>query len=334
MPLILDRQNVLDIYSEAAERKWVLPTFNAENLTTIEAILQAVNDYGQTIGIDNLPIIIGITNNYTHRPQALYYTHTRKWDVGLRLFLTNLKVLTSSESPLGNLRVMIHLDHIQWDEDRELLDWDMRQFSSIMYDASTLPFEENIQKTTAFVEKNRDIILIEGACDEISQSTGAAHNDLTTPDIAEKYYHKTEVDIIVANLGTEHRSTASTLQYDSELARQITARIGPRLCLHGTSSIPVEQMTLLFDDGIRKVNIWTALERDSSPELLQEMLENAAKIVGSEKAKELHLVGLLGKKSDYKSALSINFYTTSYRQEIVFQRMKDIITKYLSIWYV
>lgn len=334
MPLILDRQHVLDVYSEAAERKWVLPTFNAENLTTIEAILQAVNDYGQTIGIENLPIIIGITNNYIHRPQAIYYTHTRKWDVGFRLFLADLKVLTSSESPLGNLRVMIHLDHIQWDEDKELLDWDMRQFSSIMYDASTLSFEENIQKTAAFVEKNRDIILIEGACDKISEATGAAYNDLTTPDIAEKYYRGTGVDIIVANLGTEHRSITSTLHYNSELAREITARIGPCLCLHGTSSIPVGQMTLLFDDGIRKVNIWTTLERDSSPELFQEMLENAAKILGPEKAKELHLVGLLGMKSDCKSALSINFYTTSYRQEIVFRQMKNIITSYLGIWYV
>ena len=83
MPLILDRKQVLDVYAEAANRKWVLPNFNAENLTTVEAILQATYEYGKTIGKHDLPIIIGITNKYSQRSQSSYYTHTRKWKVGL-----------------------------------------------------------------------------------------------------------------------------------------------------------------------------------------------------------------------------------------------------------
>jgi len=42
---------------------------------------------------------------------------------------------------------MVHLDHIQFDDDKELLTWDMDQFSSIMFDASKLPFKENMQLT-------------------------------------------------------------------------------------------------------------------------------------------------------------------------------------------
>jgi len=333
MPLVLERNHVLDIYAEAAERKWVLPTFNSENLTCSEAILSAVKEYGQSIGITDLPIIIGITNKYRQRPQSVYYTHTRQWDVGLRLFLADLKVLTSYDSPFANLKVMIHLDHIQWDEDKELLEWGMQQFSSIMHDASTLPFDQNIQKTASFVEKHSNIILIEGACDEISEATKTVSTDLTKPDMAEKYYRETGVDIIVANLGTEHRSTAATLQYHGELAREITERIGPCLCLHGTSSVPTPQMTYLFDDGIRKVNIWTTLERDSSPALFKEMIKNAAKIVGSERAKKLLIEELIGNKADCNSTPSVNYYTTTYRQQIVFQRMKEIVTEYLRIWY-
>ena len=87
MPLIWERNYVLDVYAEAAERKWVLPTFNVENLTTTEAILEAVNEYGQSIGVKDLPIIIGITNKYRHRPQSVYYTQTRLWNLGLQLFL-------------------------------------------------------------------------------------------------------------------------------------------------------------------------------------------------------------------------------------------------------
>jgi fructose/tagatose bisphosphate aldolase len=335
MPLITDHNKVLEVFHEAGERKWVLPSFNAENLTTVEAILEAVNDYGRVVGINNLPIIIGITNNYSHRPQSVYYTQTRRWEIGLRLFLSDLQVLTSPNSPYSKLRVMIHLDHIQWDEDKELLKWDMNQFSSIMYDASNLPLEENIQKTSAFVEKYADKIVIEGACDEIVKVRSQEKNDgFTTPEMAERYYRETGVDIIVANLGTEHRATVSNLQYQSKLAREIKKRIGPHLCLHGATSLSPKKIKNLYDDGICKVNVWTVLERDSSPALFHDMLQNAAKIVGSEKAKELLYEELLGKQADYNSAPFLDYFTTTYRQGIIFQRMKKIITKYLVSWYV
>lgn len=334
MPLILDREEVLDMYAFAREKKWVLPTFNTENLTTTEAILSAVSDYGKEIGIENLPITVGITNTYKDRPQSVYYSHTRNWEIGMRLFLKDLEVLTSPESPFGNLNVMIHLDHIIWDEDLELLDWDMRQFSSIMYDASTLPFEVNIKKTAQFVEKNKDVLLIEGACDEISKAeTSGNADDLTTPEMAEIYISGTGVDIIVPNLGTEHRAKASTLKYQGNLAREISKKTGPYLCLHGTSSVSQNELMSLFDDGICKVNLWTALERDSTYALFLNMVKNASKLIGPVKTKEMVGKGFLGLIADGKSAPSLDFYTTTYRQDLIFHRMKEIIKQYVSIWY-
>ncbi|HPM19350.1 MAG TPA: hypothetical protein PK288_10255, partial [Bacteroidales bacterium] len=64
MPLILDRNHVLDVYAEAAGRKWVIPAFNAENLTTTEAILSAAMEYGAGTGQPDIPVTIGITNLY------------------------------------------------------------------------------------------------------------------------------------------------------------------------------------------------------------------------------------------------------------------------------
>jgi fructose-bisphosphate aldolase class II len=334
MSLILDRSHVLEIYSEARERRWVLPSFNAENLNTLEAILEAVYKHGQTIGINNLPIIIGITNNYASRPQSVFYTNTKKWNIGLMLFLKNLEVLASQDSLYRNLRLMIHLDHIQWDSDDELLKWNMGQFSSIMYDASTLPFEKNIESTAAFVENNKNKILIEGACDEIIKVSNDSIGHLTTSDQAEKYYIETGVDIIVANLGTEHRASASSLKYEGKLTREISKRIGPHICLHGASSVAEEQISHFFEDGICKVNIWTALERDSSPVLFQKMIENAAKIIKPEKAKEMQESGLLGKNADVKSEHSIKFYTSKYRSEIIYLQMQKIVKNYLNLLYV
>ena len=39
MPLVLERNQVLDQYAQAGQKKWVIPTFCTENLTTTEAIL-------------------------------------------------------------------------------------------------------------------------------------------------------------------------------------------------------------------------------------------------------------------------------------------------------
>jgi len=278
MPLVIDREEVLEIYSEAAQRKWVIPCICTENLTTTEAILGAVKDYGEKIAVHNLPVTIAITNCYLHRSQSVNYTHTRNWEVGLRLFLEDLKVLTSSYSPYKDLRVMLHLDHIQHDIDSDLLAWDMKQFSSIMFDASTLPFDQNISATRKFVEQQSKNIVIEGVCDDIIDS-GTGGNELTTPDNAEKFMKQTGCDFIVANLGTEHRASAAELKYHGDLARQIKAKIGSKIVLHGASSVGTDQITKLFDDGVCKVNIWTILERDSSTELFEQMLHNISKIL-------------------------------------------------------
>ncbi len=332
MPLITDRKHVLDIYAEAEANKWVLPTFNSENLTTCEAILQAVYDFGQVRGIPDLPIIIGITCRYPARPQSVYYSHSRNWELGLRLFMADLQVLTAIESPYANLRVMVHLDHVQWDLDQELLNWNMGQFSSIMYDASTLPIEENINRTSQFMEEQGKIVFIEGACDEIGHGSSSSE-DTNSATMAEEYYKQTGVDLIVANLGTEHRAAESKLDYNRNLAREITRRIGPRLCLHGSSSVAPDNLVQLFDDGVRKVNLWTALERDSTQVLFKQMLQNASKMIGPEQVQDLIADNLLGESAERKTGPSPEYFTTTYRQQTIFKTMQEIVTRYLDLWY-
>lgn len=334
MPLILERNAVLDVHAKAAEKKWVIPTICTENLTSTEAILSAVLEYSKIINQSDIPITIAITNQYSHRSQSVNFTHTRQWDIGLKLFLKELEVLTGEGSPFANLSVMVHLDHTQWNKDETLLQWDMQQFSSIMYDASNLPFDENIKRTAEFVEKNGKKIVVEGACDEIVDATGVEEGTLTTPDSAVKYLNQTNADFIVANLGTEHRANAADLKYQKELAQKISKLTGPRLVLHGTSSVGLDQIKGLFNDGIAKVNIWTTLERDSSPVLFNAMVKNAAKVVGYRRTEELINAGYLGQNVDKTSKPSLTHYTTTYRQEIVFNKIKEIVLRYLQMWYI
>lgn len=327
MPLITNRESVLGVYEAAAEKGWVIPTFCSENLTSTEAVLTAVKDHSERIGCSNLPITHAITNLYPHRSQSANYTHTRRWDIGMKLFLADIRALTEPGSPFEAIDVMIHLDHIQPDLDKELLGWDMAQFSSIMFDASGLPFDENIALTAQFVEKHGSEIVIEGACDETESC------ELTTPENAARYVAETRADFIVANLGTEHRASAAELKYHGELARRIKEHIGAKIVLHGCSSVSNDQIGGLFEDGVCKVNIWTALERDSSPSLLGEMVKYSGKVAGSGVASRLLAEGYLGEKSKSAEKADLGYYTTLYRQGIVFEEMRRIVGEYLELWY-
>ena len=61
---------------------------------------------------------------------------------------------------------------------------------------------------------------------------------------------------------------------------------------------------------------------------------NAAKVAGPETVKKLISEQLLGEKADHVSSSSLDYYTTTYRREIIFHEMKNIIANYLSTWYV
>lgn len=333
MALVTDRKQVLDIYSEAEGNGWVLPCFCTENPTTTEAILAAAKEYGQVKGIPNLPVIIAITCRYDHRPQSVFYTHSRRWDTGLKMFLGDLRILTDKGAPYEDLRVMVHLDHIQFDDDEELLTWDMNAFSSIMFDASKLPFEKNIELTGQFVKEKGASIVVEGACDEIVDASGNEKSELTTDEKAYEYFAGTGVDLIVANLGTEHRASSMDLKYYGDYARKIKKRVGNKIVLHGASSVLPEQIGGLFGDGVCKVNIWAALERDSSPALFRNMVENASKVAGGKIVEEMKNEGLLGNRISAGTKASLDFFTTTYRQGLIYEEMKKIVKGYLQLWY-
>lgn len=330
MAIITGRKNVLAVYEKAAQRGWVIPCICSENLTTTEAILTAASEFAKDKGYDSVPVILAITNQYDHRSQSVFYTNTRRWDIGLKLFRASIDILADV---FPNVDILIHLDHAQYDTDAQLLESDLSMYSSVMYDASALPMEENIKKTRAYVQRKGNEILIEGACDEIVDATGEARCEITDADKCARYMQETGVDVVVANLGTEHRASGQDLHYYADAAQAIKAKIGPRICLHGTSSVSNDQIKKLFDDGICKVNIWTALERDSSPALTEFMVKNAAKCGGPKLEEKLIAEGYLTESSKTGHKTSLQHFTTTARQEIVFEQMKKIVRGYLDLWY-
>ena len=186
------------------------------------------------------------------------------------------------------------LDHGQFNSDETLLEDFLDDFSCVMFDCSTLPFDENIRRTAAYVERHGDHVTIEGAVDEITSAGGIPRDELCTVERAQQFVRETGVDLIVPNVGTEHRSTLEKAKYHGGLARAISQAVGKILCLHGTSSLGVHDIDRIKDDGIIKVNIWTRLERIGGQAVARHTLKDLGNILDAGEITELVREGLLG----------------------------------------
>lgn len=260
MPIVTDYNEVKDIYRDAAERRVSLPVFCAEDRETLEAILAAGLRAGQSVGRADVPVIPAWTGRYPPRGQMRLISVCGDPVLGVRLMLSDLDAFMGPTSPYRRLKVLPHLDHaFPWLDGDIMRDF-AELFASIMCDASEKPFEENVRLTAEYVSQVQGRVLVEGAVDELYEAgSGMVKNEMTTPEQAERFLRATGVDVLVPNVGTEHRAAVGKVQYCSDRARAISAKIGRILCLHGTSSVKADDLSRLADDGFVKVNVYTAL---------------------------------------------------------------------------
>lgn len=341
MPLVNDYRQVKEIYEQAAELRIALPAFCAEDRETLEAILAAAYELGCEIGIDSLPIVPAWTSRYPGRGQMKLVTASGEPRLGVNLMLSDIKAFMGDSSPYRNLLVMPHLDHAFPWLDGDILDDFADDFASVMYDASEKPFDENIKLTAGYVEKVKGRVLIEGAVDEIFESGGKGEkNQPTTPEQAKKFLAETGVDIIVPNVGTEHRSTVDKARYLSGTARQISAEVGKILCLHGTSSVDPGELHKLPGDGFVKINIYTILAVSGGQSLAKQVIENLGNVFDEKTLAEMVEKGILGKSvlsPDYANTQQVikpklDYVTNPKRRDAWFKTVKNRCKDFMEIF--
>lgn len=156
--------------------------------------------------------------------------------------------------------VAVHLDHgLTFETVDKALDLG---FTSVMLDASTLPFEENIAKVKTVVEKAQkygatveaELGLVGGSED------GSCDHGIrcTDPDDAVVYARETGIDALAVAIGNAHGNypVAPTLAFD--VLEKIHEKVDIPLVLHGGSGITDKYFQRAISLGIRKVNIATA----------------------------------------------------------------------------
>lgn len=156
--------------------------------------------------------------------------------------------------------VAVHLDHgLTLETVQQALELG---FTSVMLDASTLPFAENREKTRRVVELAKaygatveaELGLVGGSED------GSSDHGIrcTDPDDAKIFAETTGIDALAVAIGNAHGNypVAPTLAFD--VLEQIQQKVAVPLVLHGGSGITDRDFQRAISLGVRKVNIATA----------------------------------------------------------------------------
>lgn len=341
MGLTLDYTHVKEVYARAAELGVAIPTFCAEDRETMEAILAAAYELGQEIGVPDLPVAPAWTCRYPGRKQMTLVTQCGDPYLGMEMMHSDLRLFAGEHSPYRHLTILPHLDHAFPWYDMDVLIKYADKFASVMCDASERPFDENIEITAKYVERVKGKVVVEGGVDEVFEATGDKHkNEPTTVGQAKRFLLETGVDIIVPNVGTEHRATADKVKYNSKRAREISKKVGKIMCLHGTSSVPKEDLSTLPQDGFVKINIFTILAVKGGQSVADVVLHNLGNIFTYDQLEKYVSEGLLSEnvlKPDYAQAFDglkprLNYAANPIRRGAWFTIVKDICKDYMRVF--
>ena len=158
----------------------------------------------------------------------------------------------------SSVPVVAHLDHgYTIEECKEALE---AGFTSLMFDGSRKPLNQNIDETAAIAEMAHDAgISCEGEIGFVGYS-GGEKSAGTDPVEAQQFAYETGIDAMAISVGNVHLQQEKEGGLDQERARAIEATTTVPLVIHGGSGVPIAQRTeLARESRICKFNIGTEL---------------------------------------------------------------------------
>ena len=236
MPLV----HMGDMLHHAYDNRYAVGAFDVVSLDFITGVIAAAE-------AQQAPVIISLAES-----------HFEYFDFELLM----AAVVRAAERT--TVPVAIHLDH------GESLESAVRAVNlgatGVMVDASSLPLDDNIARTRAVVDMARGCgIPIEG---ELGYVPGVEGEDAerhpgdvvyTTVEEAQRYRDETGVDFLAVSIGTVHGRMQGEPQLDFERLADINQALGIPLVIHGGTGLSVEQFRRLIDNGVTKINYYTAL---------------------------------------------------------------------------
>ncbi|MCN9240364.1 class II fructose-bisphosphate aldolase family protein [Streptomyces sp. RY43-2] len=231
-----------ELVAAAAAARGAVAAFNVITLEHIEAVIAGAERV-------DAPVVLQVSEN------AVKFRHGR---------VLPLARAAAEAAERAAVPVALHLDHVR---DDDLLRQAARAgFSSVMYDAARLPYQENLAATRAATDwAHAQGLWIEAELGRIGGKNGEAPPDphapgaRTDPGEAAAFVADSGVDALAVAIGSTHAMTTRTAALDHGLLKRLSATLDVPLVLHGSSGLPDEELTGAVAGGIAKVNIGTAL---------------------------------------------------------------------------
>jgi len=174
-----------------------------------------------------------------------------------------LKAMFDATVAPAPVPVSLHLDHCP---ERDVISSCLAAgWNSVLFDASSLPVEENQRQTVEVVAEARgyganvegEIEGITGVEDGVGSDTESRRQSL---EIATRFVETTGVDVFAPAIGNAHGIYHSAPDLDYQRITDLVAATGIPMALHGGSGLTREQFQDLIGRGCAKVNISTALK--------------------------------------------------------------------------
>ncbi|MFC9288070.1 ketose-bisphosphate aldolase [Streptomyces sp. NPDC057052] len=232
------------LVTRARAARAAVAAFNIVTLEHVEAVITGAERAGT-------PVVLQVSEN------------TVRFRLGCLLPLARAAVAAAERATVP---VALHLDHIRTEALlREAAD---AGFSSVMYDASQLPYDGNLAATRAAADlAHARGLWIEAELGEIGGKDGKAARDAhapgarTDPAEARAFVADAQVDALAVAVGSVHAMTTRTATLDHRLLARLRAGVDVPLVLHGSSGVPDDELRAAVAGGITKVNIGTALNQ-------------------------------------------------------------------------
>jgi fructose-bisphosphate aldolase class II len=157
--------------------------------------------------------------------------------------------------------VAVHLDHAT--TEGLVKEAAVLGFGSVMFDASALPYADNVRATSGVAAWcHEQDIWVEAELGEIGGKNGvhsaAARTD---PREAAAYVAATGVDALAVAVGSSHAMLTRDAVLDLDRVRAIRATVPVPLVLHGSSGVPDDALSAAVAAGLTKINIATQLNK-------------------------------------------------------------------------
>jgi fructose-1,6-bisphosphate aldolase, class II, various bacterial and amitochondriate protist len=232
------------MFAKAVDGGYAIPAFNFNNMEQLQAIVQAAAE-------TKSPVILQVSKGARNYANAT-----------LLRYMAEGAVAYAKELGWENPQICLHLDHgDSFETCKSCVD---TGFSSVMIDASSLPYEENIALTKKVVEYahkydvtvEAELGVLAGVEDEVS----AAESHYTKPEEVIDFATRTGCDSLAISIGTSHgayKFTPEQCTRDPKTGRLVPPPLafdvlheiekklpGFPIVLHGSSSVPQEYVDM------------------------------------------------------------------------------------------